>query len=383
MSSVQQTLWSTDQITDSVDEDPRYLREQIITYIGNKRTLLPTLGKAMHAIQRDIGKEHLRVADIFAGTGVVSRFFKRYSEHLIANDLEKYSSVALSCYLTNREEVDWDVLRSAQEHVQHHMDNLTVKDGFIRRLYAPHADDDIRQSDRCFYTVENAQRLDSARRALEDVPQSCFNLLLGPLLSAASVHTNTSGVFKGFYKNPATKTGQFGGAGRNALKRILGKIELKLPVLSNYSVPTTVYREDSNTLAKSLSNLDVVYLDPPYNQHPYGSNYFMLNLLVDYQEPKEMSRVSGIPIGWNRSAYNKPNTARVQFEELVSDLESKYIMISYNDEGFIAKEEFVEILNRYGRFDIIETPYNTFRGSRNLRDRTIHVTEYLFLLRKY
>ena len=62
-------------------------------------------------------------------------------------------------------------------------------------------------------------------------------------------------------------------------------------------------------LEKHLPLLDLLYLDPLYNQHPYGFNYFMLNLLCDYRRPERISRVSGIPRDWNRSPYNGRRTA--------------------------------------------------------------------------
>jgi adenine-specific DNA-methyltransferase len=104
------------------------------------------------------------------------------------------------------------------------------------------------------------------------------DLLLGPLLSEASVHANTAGVFKGFYKNRHTGVGQFGGSGSDALTRILGRIVLEVPVLSLFECEYEVFQEDANALVHKLRGLDLAYIDPPYNQHPYGSNYFMLNL---------------------------------------------------------------------------------------------------------
>jgi adenine-specific DNA-methyltransferase len=58
---------------------------------------------------------------------------------------------------------------------------------------------------------------------------------------------------------------------------------------------------DANLLVSEVGGFDVAYFDPPYNQHPYGSNYFMLNLLVNYEKPGEISRVSGIPTSWTRA----------------------------------------------------------------------------------
>ena len=37
---------------------------------------------------------------------------------------------------------------------------------------------------------------------------------------------------------------------------------------------------------------DLAYLDPPYNQHPYGSNYFMLVRLRDGREHRRLCEVA-------------------------------------------------------------------------------------------
>lgn len=76
---------------------------------------------------------------------------------------------------------------------------------------------------------------------------------------------------------------------------------------------------NTNDLVKVMDEVDVVYLDPPYNQHPYGSNYFLLNLLVNYERPNDFSKVSGIPPDWNRSYYNKRAKAEdTLFEAIMS-----------------------------------------------------------------
>lgn len=100
------------------------------------------------------------------------------------------------------------------------MDARPTSPGFIRRLYAPRDPAAIDPSDRVFYTPENADRLDSYRRLIQDEPPRLRSLLMGPLLSAASIHANTAGVFKGFYKDQSTGIGKFGGSGADALDRI-------------------------------------------------------------------------------------------------------------------------------------------------------------------
>lgn len=110
----------------------------------------------------------------------------------------------------------------------------------------------------------------------------------------------------------------------------------------------------------------------------------MLNLLADYKRPdtKRISRVSGIPRDWNRSAYNKKKKVAAVFSELVKNVRAKYVLISFNSEGFISKDEMIELLSACGQVRVLESEYNAFRGSRNLSGREIHVKEYLFLVKK-
>lgn len=207
-------------------------------------------------------------------------------------------------------------------------------------------------------------------------------LLLGPLLYEASVKNNTSGVFKGFYKNSLTNIGQFGGNGKNALKRILGNIELKKPILSNFECKVHIYKEDSNKLCKDIPFVDVAYIDPPYNEHPYGSNYFMLNLIANYKKPKEISKVSGIPKNWKKSKYNNKKDALTTLEELCKNIKASYLLISYNSEGIISFDEMILMFKKIGSVKIYLKDYNVYRACRNLKNRDIHVKEYLFLVRK-
>ena len=128
-----------------------------------------------------------------------------------------------------------------------------------------------------------------------------------------------------------------------------------------------MYNEDINVLVKSLPEVDLAYYDPPYNQHPYGSNYFMLNIVSTNEEPKEISDVSGIPADWNKSMYNKKKEGAIFLEDLIKNTKAKYIALSYNDEGFVSIDEINEILSKYGETTLMEKEYNTFRGSRNLK----------------
>ena len=366
-----------------IEENKDFLATQLITYIGNKRKIIGEIEKEIELISEKSGKEKLVCTDLFSGSGIVARMLKRHSSKLIVNDLENYSSVINSCYLINKKDFPKDEFEYLRKKIEDSC-RLEKLPGIISMNYAPQDDDNIKKGERVFYTHQNAVLIDTYRTLIDKfVPdENLRKFFLAPLITEASVHVNTSGVFKGFYKDKNTGIGCFGAAGKNALTRIFGKIELKEPVFSNFESDLEIYQKDTVLLSKELKNLDIAYLDPPYNQHPYGSNYFMLNLILKNKLDVEISKISGITQGWNRSVFNKPYSALKSMEEIVSSLDSKFIVISYNSEGFISFEEMAEMLKKYGKLKTVDIAYNTFRGSRNLRNRDIHVSEYLFILEK-
>ena len=363
-------------------EDPDYLTKQLITYIGNKRALLDFIGHGVREIRVRLGKEKLSIFDIFSGSGIVARYFKQFSRKLMVNDLEKYSEIINRCYLSNRSEVQTAYLREMYREITAKLKDRPLRKGFISEYYAPEDDSDIQPSERVFYTTRNARYLDTARQYIEEADSQFRHFFLAPLLSEASVHANTSGVFKGFYKDKKTGIGWFGGHKGDALKRIKGDIDLLFPLFSRYECDIEIFRGDALTIAGKAEEVDVAYLDPPYNQHPYGSNYFMLNLLAEYKRPRGISRISGIPGDWNRSPFNSRTKSVEEFSALVRTIKARFLLISFNSEGFISLEKMKEILKSVGDVYVFEQKYNTFRGSRNLGSRKIHVKEYLYLVER-
>ncbi|MCB5280112.1 MAG: DNA adenine methylase [Candidatus Cloacimonetes bacterium] len=365
-----------------IEESQKYLTTQLITYLGNKRSLLNFIGLGIALVQEKLNKKKLSTFDVFSGSGVVSRYMKQFSYVLYANDLELYSYVTNSCYLTNNDQFDHLTYEIYWHKLQRIIHDQGLKEGLIRSLYSPIDENNITANDRVFYTVRNAMYIDTVRSFIEEIPETMKKYFLAPLIAEASVHSNTSGVFKGFYKDANTGIGKYGGTQENALTRILGDIELKRPVFSNFRCDCVCFKEDANTLVPRIDEVDLAYIDPPYNQHPYGSNYFMLNLIVDYKEPQELSKVSGIPKNWNKSLYNQKQSSYVAFKQLVEDIRAKYVLISFNSEGFISLDSMRELLMSIGKLTVLETKYNTFRGCRNLHNREKHVKEYLYLLEK-
>ena len=358
-----------------------YFADDLLTYIGNKRALLPSIERGLNQIKARLGKPYLSCLDLFSGSGAVSRLMKSHASHLVSNDFEDYAQVINQCYLANRSDFDEAAYHDARTTL---MDKIAQdwRRGLIAKQYAPRHDDDIQPGERVFFTRRNAEFIDTARQHIDGIEDSLQVFFLAPLLVRASIHNNTGGVFKGFYKN-RQGIGAFGGEGRHALTRIKGEIDVPEPIFSDAECDVRVTKCDALRFAADIGgSYDVVYLDPPYNQHPYGSNYFMLNLILHYKLPPSASRVSGIPTDWQRSPFNKPQKASGAFFKTLDSLDARFFLISYNSEGFIKKERFISELQSRGELSFFETRYNTYRACRNLLRRPQYVAEYLFLLEK-
>ena len=360
--------------------------QSMLTCIGNKRKLIPHIFEIVDNLRNRLQKPKLAIMDAFTGSGVVIRGLMSLCDQVYTNDLEQYAHIMSRCFLeTPTTEV--------QARIAAHIDEMNRVaatgpyrlDGPISRLYAPQNTDDIKVGERCFYTRENALIIDTLRQYIADsVEPELHNYLLAPLLIKASIHTNTAGVFKGFYKDG--ELGCFGGKGKNALSRIMNPIRVEIPTWSSTIVSKVqCCCGDIGDVIKTQipPTLDVIYLDPPYNQHPYGSNYFMLNVIIENREPIALSRVSGIPTNWNKSAYNSRKTAVNAMRELLANATSKsaFVVLSYNNEGIIEAEDWTQIFEPY-MVEKREIDYDTFKGSRNLQNRSNKVVEIMYIISK-
>jgi adenine-specific DNA-methyltransferase len=108
----------------------------------------------------------------------------------------------------------------------------------------------------------------------------------------------------------------------------------------------------------------------------------MLNIINAGTEIDIQDGVSGISRDWNKSAYNKSKEAEKSMTDLIKDTNAKFILISYNNEGIIKEDKFRSILESFGSVEIMEKDYNTYRGSRNLKQRDNKVRELLWILEK-
>jgi adenine-specific DNA-methyltransferase len=310
----------------------------------------------------------------------VSRLLKLHSKKLYTNDIEKYPYVLNNCYLANKNEINFEHLKYYNKYLRESFKNPV--EGIITKLYAPKNDNEIQPDEIVFYTHRNALYIDTIRHNINILPQEYQRFFLAPLIYEASVHTNTGGVFRGFYRNSETGTGQFGGNNKVDQNRILGDIHLPLPVFSATECDYKIYNDDINNILEELPEVDLAYFDPPYNEHPYGANYFMLNVIINNIEPKTITKGAGAPTDWKRSLYNKRAMALTLMRDLISKIKAKYLLISFSNEGFIGYDEMISLLSEYGKLKIIETNYATYGACRNMNKRDKKVKEYLYILKK-
>jgi adenine-specific DNA-methyltransferase len=370
-----------------MENNEEFMYQPMISYLGNKRKLIGHIEKY---IKRSKPKTAL---DGFCGSGVVSRMMKGHVKKLYVNDLEPYSISIQRGYLPNISSSERCELEKFIESLNNKVDELLTSNrkpriGLISRYYSPQDSSNILEGERCFYSSENGLRIDHyiSLLGVSKAPSRYIDVAIANLLVKCSIHTNTSGVFKAFYK--VDGIGHWGGYKEHDLQRILRPIRLQCPIFSggadvDYNIGTI----DSfwNNYGDFAEPIDFAYYDPPYNQHPYGSNYFMLNII--YRAITESSyvrdisidpnSVSGIPKDWTRSDFNYEKTAIGAITSMLDNSNCIDIVLSYNDGGLVSKEDILEILESRGVVEVEEICYKNLnsRPNKKMGDK---VNEYLF-----
>jgi adenine-specific DNA-methyltransferase len=344
--------------------DP-YYTDQIITYMGNKRKVLPHIESLIEQIKALLGKDQLTIGEGFSGSGVVSRLFKNHATDIYINDLAGYSKTLNTCYLANPTKKDLANISQYIQAANHHVNSqIPGETKFVQLHWSPQAEL-IQAGERVYYTKENGRRIDSYQDYIRNkVPAIYRPYLLAPLLVEASKHNNCSGNFAAFYKKD--NIGHFGGKNENDIKRITQNIELPLPIFSMNDCRVNISQQDVNAWVKGVPELDLVYYDPPYNKHPYHIYYFLLDVINNWDTSAVIPNTfRGQPKNWHASLYNSHSKAKEAFDLLIKNTRAKYILVSYNNEGIINEREMKEILNKYGTVKehfIEHSVYNRMKG---------------------
>lgn len=348
-----------------------YVFSQLIPYIGNKRKLLDIIHQAIKLTNIENGT----FVDLFSGSSVVSRFAKKLGFRVLSNDWEPYSEqIAIGTVVLN--EMPKFENFGGIEKVFDLLNNVVPVEDYVTKHLCPTDDEKLdHEKDRLFFMRKNGMKIDAMRELISKwveehkISQTEFSYLMASLLYSVSYVSNTSGVFKGFHRG-------WGGSNGTAQYRICSDISLKPPILFNNDKNNISIREDAGVLVNRLTEIlgkipDIIYLDPPYNQHPYGSNYHVLNSITLWDKPDFPEKItrgtkSAIRLDWRterKSAYNSRPKAVQEFQELIDNISSKFILTSYSTEGNIPLNEMMKILGSKGTLRVVKREYVRYRVS--------------------
>lgn len=350
-----------------------FVFRQLIPYIGNKRKLLNLIGLALDAT--GLSPCTSTFLDCFSGSTVVSRFAKQRGFAVTANDWEPYAQELARCFVVPNEAPKFFAGMRTYTDVLAELDSLPPYEGWITTHLCP--TDDVRfdtRRDRMFYMRKNGMRLDAVRERVYaweiagDLNPTQRAALLGPLLYQACWLSNTSGVFKGFHNGWGGQTG-------TALYRIMADLHLEPAVFHDNGRENHALQLDAALLAEQSQRekpYDVAYFDPPYNQHPYSSNYHVLNTLTLWDKPPLSPKITGhgdksaIRMDWRkdrRSAYNHATTASREYKKLLENINARWICTSYSTDGFIPLNDMIEANHDRGDAQIFFQGYKRYRVS--------------------
>lgn len=330
--------------------------KQNINYIGSKYSILDYLNEKISPINTS----DKIFCDLFAGTNIVSVFFKDKFKKIISNDIEYYSYVIARKYLSNNISVCSNLI-----------DELNFLPGIPGNIFNYYSNNG--SSERMYFSEENGKKIDAIRQKIEEwkitnqINEECYYYLLTLLLESADKVANTASVY-GAYLKQIKKTAE---------KTLIIKDNETLVVDNQNNI---CYNENSNDLIKKISG-DILYIDPPYNHRQYGSNYHILNAIAKYDFSIEPKGVVGL-MDYNKSSYCSKVNAKNSFEDLIKNADFEHIFISYNNEGILSIDDFNEILSQHGSLIIYEKVYKTYKADKNRNNKSENVIEYLFYLNK-
>jgi len=295
----------------------------VIKYLGSKRTLVDVIGKIAQAVQADTA------VDLFTGTTRVAQELKKRGLFVTAADIATYSEILAQCYITtDADAVDQRELNA----VLAELSELPGYHGYFTETFCVQSR---------YFQPKNGMRVDAIRDHLRDhyADSPLYPVLLTSLMLAADRVDSTTGVQMAYLKTWAA--------------RAHNELELRTPDLlagGGLSV-----RGDAQQLVHELPRTDLMYLDPPYNQHRYFTNYHIWETLVRWDAPEyygvACKRIDSRDEE-TKSVFNKKREMPVAFRELLLNTAADTVVVSYNDESWITAEQMMTALRDAGHSDV-------------------------------
>ncbi len=284
----------------------------MIKYIGSKRRLAPVLA----AMADRLGVR--RALDLFTGTTRVAAALKARGVHVTAVDTARYAHV----FARARIETDADTLDDgALDDALAWLQQLPGRPGYVTETFCRQAR---------YFQPFNGERIDAVRDALEHELRGSplFPVLLTSLIEAADRVDSTTGVQMAYVKRWSDRSAR--------------PLELRRPEL--LAGPGVALRGDACELAGRLGHFDLAYLDPPYNQHRYYTNYHVWETLVAWDAPEHYGvackRLDSRDAE-QKSVFNRRREMPRALAELVRSVDASLVALSYNDEAWLGLDELV------------------------------------------
>ena len=340
-------------------------------YIGNKTNLLKNINEV---IKDNCDGNEKVFCDLFSGTSSVARFFKNRFK-IISNDILYFSYVLQKATIENNEVPSFKKIKNKlnTENILDYLETTSIKNKkyntFIHDNYSPND-----TCERMYLTPENAKRIDYIRTTIEKwkkenlINENEYFYLLATLIEGVPFVSNITGTYGAYLKDWD--------------KRALNQFEMiRLNVIDN-NEENECYREDANELIKKITG-DILYIDPPYNSRQYLPNYHLLETIARYDKPNIKGKTGIRTYDKEKSNYCIKAKVYSELEELICNARFKHIIMSYNQEGILKKEEIEHILKKYGEkntYKFYKIPYKQYQNK--LTKKIEKHYEYIFYIKK-
>jgi adenine-specific DNA-methyltransferase len=339
-------------------------------YIGNKTRLLPFILRTLKRSGIGVGSVH----DAFAGTASVSRALKEKGWRVHSSDLLMSSYVFQRAYVV-AEDADPLLGDMARD-----LSALSPREAFISQHFSPSHRSGA--GSRMYFTPENAGRIDAAREELElwrkagKIDENNYYLLLAAIIEGADRVANTAGVYASYMKRWQT----------NAKRRF--EVVPELPITG--AQPARAWLLDATETARSIGEVDLLYIDPPYNSRQYVAYYHIPEILArgwSDTVPAIRGKVGLLAGEEGRSQWSHGRRVQKLFSALLTATGAGHALISFNSEGHLAPDVLQSLLARAsadGQVAHYTQRYRRYRADSERVGRHYHkdmALEHLYLVR--